>query len=368
MKRILALDGGGIRGVFSLQILARIEDLFRQEQGKPDLVLADVFDFFAGTSTGAIIATFLSWGSAVRDIEQLYVTHGAQMFTKEALHRRWKAKYQADPLARFFREFFCEDSDRKIPALLGSKRLRTKLLIVMRNGTTGSSWPVCNNPEAIYNALSLPDCNLNIPLWQLLRASTAAPSYFPPEEIELGGTRHLFVDGGITPYNNPALIAVLMATLAAYRVCWPATRTSLHLVSVGTGTVQAHLPHKLAKEIHLMDQLGFVIPGLMGSAAWEQDLICRVLGDCVHGAQLDSEIGALDTPDEAGLLSWNEKKFTYARYDQITKVRDQEAVDLYQKEFELDDISLIPILRKTGEKYAEKHVRLEHLYPRRTGQ
>jgi hypothetical protein len=117
-----------------------------------------------------------------------------------------------------------------------------------------------------------------------------------------------------------------------------------------------------------MDQLGFVIPGLMGSAAWEQDLICRVLGDCVHGAQLDSEIGALDTPDEAGLLSWNEKKFTYARYDQITKVRDQEAVDLYQKEFELDDISLIPILRKTGEKYAEKHVRLEHLYPRRTGQ
>jgi patatin-like phospholipase/acyl hydrolase len=62
MKRILALDGGGIRGMFSLQILARIEELFRQDRNEPNLVLADVFDFIAGTSTGAIIATFLALG------------------------------------------------------------------------------------------------------------------------------------------------------------------------------------------------------------------------------------------------------------------------------------------------------------------
>ena len=63
MKRILALDGGGIRGLCSVQLLARMEQLFRQEQGKPELVLADVFHFIAGTSTGAIIATCLAWGT-----------------------------------------------------------------------------------------------------------------------------------------------------------------------------------------------------------------------------------------------------------------------------------------------------------------
>ncbi|HTB63147.1 MAG TPA: patatin-like phospholipase family protein, partial [Opitutales bacterium] len=68
LKRILALDGGGIRGVFSLQILKRIEEIFRQEKNNPKLVLRDEFDFFAGTSTGAIIATFLAWGRSVDEI------------------------------------------------------------------------------------------------------------------------------------------------------------------------------------------------------------------------------------------------------------------------------------------------------------
>lgn len=51
-KKILALDGGGIKGVVSIEILAKIEQLLREREGKPDLVLADYFDFIAGTSTG----------------------------------------------------------------------------------------------------------------------------------------------------------------------------------------------------------------------------------------------------------------------------------------------------------------------------
>jgi hypothetical protein len=59
MKRILALDGGGIRGVFSLEILLHIQTLLREHYQAPEMVLADHFDLFAGTSTGAIIATCL---------------------------------------------------------------------------------------------------------------------------------------------------------------------------------------------------------------------------------------------------------------------------------------------------------------------
>ena len=57
---------------------------------------------------------------------------------------------------------------------------------------------------AKYNDPALEDCNLNLPLWQLVRASTAAPTYFPPEVVTVGGQVFLFVDGGITTYNNPA--------------------------------------------------------------------------------------------------------------------------------------------------------------------
>ena len=95
MKRILALDGGGIRGVFTLQILARIEELFRQEQNEPDLVLGGVFDLIAGTSTGAIVAAFLSWGLPVREIEKLYIDYSPTMFALGSWPQRLlKSKYR----------------------------------------------------------------------------------------------------------------------------------------------------------------------------------------------------------------------------------------------------------------------------------
>ena len=55
-KRMLSLDGGGVRGVMTLEILAKIESDLRASTGKPNLVLADWFDFIGGTSTGAIIS------------------------------------------------------------------------------------------------------------------------------------------------------------------------------------------------------------------------------------------------------------------------------------------------------------------------
>ena len=56
-------------------------------------------------------------------------------------------------------------------------------MMVMRNHSTDSPWPVSNNPYAKYNDRSRDDCNLDLPLWQLVRASTAAPTYFPPEVV-----------------------------------------------------------------------------------------------------------------------------------------------------------------------------------------
>jgi patatin-like phospholipase/acyl hydrolase len=179
-RRILALDGGGVRGVFSLAILARMEALLREQTGKPSAVLADHFDFVAGTSTGAIIASFLSWGEEVARIQQLYFEQAAAMFVRAPLWRlRSGGLYDATGLRSFLRDYFVEEDGS--PALLGTGKLRTLLMLVMRNATTGSAWPVTNNPRAMFNDPALPDCNLRLPLWQLVRASAAAPLYFPAE-------------------------------------------------------------------------------------------------------------------------------------------------------------------------------------------
>ena len=66
-KKILALDGGGIRGMITVEVLAEIETLLRQKLGRgDDFVLADYFDFVSGTSTGAIIAACISIGMKFR--------------------------------------------------------------------------------------------------------------------------------------------------------------------------------------------------------------------------------------------------------------------------------------------------------------
>jgi len=364
MKRILSLDGGGVRGIFTLQILSRIEALLREERKAPDLVLADVFDLIAGTSTGAIIAAFLALRKPVVEIERLYTEFGPFMFKREAWYRQWKRKYRADAVADFFREHFSEDADQDAPMLMGSSRLATKLLVLMRNATTGSPWPVTNHPDAHYNDRSRPDCNLDVPLWKLLRASTAAPTFFAPERVDFGRRKFLFVDGGVTPFNNPSLIAVLMATLPQYGFAWPSGREALHVVSVGTGSERIHLPNKMAEAITVMDQIKFAVPALIDAASTQQDMLCRVLGDCLHGAPLDKELGDLSGTDPS-LLTANEKRFTYVRYNQVFNVTPADGTPVQELDMRLDRIANMPAYQQAGREYAESNVRLEHLYPRR---
>jgi patatin-like phospholipase/acyl hydrolase len=357
MKRLLALDGGGIRGIFCLQILAKIEMLFRKLRNRPNLVLADEFDGFAGTSTGAIIATGLAWGMPVSDIESQYLHHGPEIFARAPWYRRFYSKYRAESIAEFFRNLYSDENQQ--PALLGSPDLRKLVIMVMRNATTGSTWPLSNHPLSLYNDPSRPDCNLTIPLWQLVCASAAAPSFFPPMEINIGSERHLFLDGAVSPFNNPALIAMLMVTLPGYRVCWPSGRENLHIISVGTGSHRSTIAHRRAGKVNLLHQLEHVVPALISSVSQQQDAICRILGDCLYGALLDSELGTLTEPS---LLDSAQQRFTYVRYDQDLDQLDSRK--LRRHETAIDNLRLMPTLRDIGQEYADSHVRFEHLWPR----
>jgi hypothetical protein len=88
-KRLLALDGGGIRGHLTLQVLAALEDLLREQSGADErFVLADWFDYVAGTSTGAVLAAGIARGMRVHEIADLYDRLGADMFKKPFLPHR----------------------------------------------------------------------------------------------------------------------------------------------------------------------------------------------------------------------------------------------------------------------------------------
>src|SRR5512143_1323285 len=139
-KKILALDGGGIRGMITVEVLAQIENLLRRKlkQG-PQFVLADYFDFVAGTSTGAIIAVCVSLGMKVDDIRDFYLGSGRDMFDEANLLKRFRYKFEDEKLAAKMQQVFGKDTT------LGSDKLRTVLMMVMRNVSTDSPWPLPNN-------------------------------------------------------------------------------------------------------------------------------------------------------------------------------------------------------------------------------
>ena len=146
-----------------------------------DFVLADYFDFVAGTSTGAIIAACISIGMKVADIRTFYIGSGEEMFDKAFLLKRFHHKYEDENLAaeaagglrqghdpgQRQAEDGADDGDAQRHHGFALAGLEQSL-------------------RQIQPARTRPDCNLHLPLWQLVRASTAAPVYFPPEVVKLG--------------------------------------------------------------------------------------------------------------------------------------------------------------------------------------
>ena len=317
-RRLLSLDGGGVRGAIAIEVLAAMEDLLRTRTGAgDDFRLSHYFDYVAGTSTGAIIATCVALGMSAAQIRTFYNSNGSAMFQKSSLLDRWRQKYEDDRLNEKLRSVFHHGGEDPTapPVTLGSDALETLLLIVMRNATTNSPWPVSNNPRALYNDPSRDDCNLHIPLWQLVRASAAAPVFFPPEEVRIGSNTFLFVDGGVTTYNNPAFLLFLMATLPSYRLEWPTGVDKLLLVSVGTGTTAQPDAHLTAHDMNLFYNVTAIPTALMFAASTEQDYLCRVFGRVVNGSPIDSEVGTLRLDPETEAHLPFPKLFTYARYN-----------------------------------------------------
>jgi uncharacterized protein len=368
-KKLLAIDGGGCRGVLALEILKKIEDLLKSESGRADFRLADYFDYIAGTSTGGIIAAGLAVGKSVGEVLDFYNDAAAEMFVTARLIERLRYEYRGEPLAEKLKSVFGADTT------LGSDAIKTLLLLVMRNATTDSPWPVSNNPWAKYNDPARADCNLKLPLWQLIRASTAAPTYFPPEVITLGSpdkakeTYYIMVDGGVSPYNNPAFQMFLMATMEQYWPRapeglrgWPAGGERMLIVSVGTGTSPDVREGLEPDAMNLLFDATTIPSALMFAALNQQDLLCRVFGDSLAGDALDRELG--DLRSCSGPLRSDQKLFTYVRYNAELTRAGLDALGctrIAPKDVQkMDAVEAIPALREVGRAVAANKVEPGH--------
>lgn len=350
-RRILALDGGGIRGILSVEVVARVEQLLRERTGDPSLLLRDWFDLIAGTSTGAITAALLATGHSSRRIRAFYREEGRRLFEPAPWWQRWRHRYDADRLTDRLRELLGPDTT------LGSASVRPVLMLVLRNVTTDSPWVVTNHPGAPFNDTSASESNLALPLWRLVRASAAAPAYFEPEVFSVGDEEFVFSDGAATGLVNPAFRAFLVATLRPYGIGWRAEEDALLVVSVGTGRVELVDEQIDPEEMHLLYHAATVPRALINATRDEQDLLCRSFGACRVGEPIDREVG-----DMIGVAAPGGRKlFTYLRYD--ASLTDEGLAALGCADVEarrlatIDAVDQLPALRRIGRALADRTVR-----------
>ncbi|MBL0054264.1 MAG: patatin-like phospholipase family protein [Bacteroidetes bacterium] len=148
-KRILALDGGGIRGALSLGYLEKLEQILKARHPHiADFRLCHYFDLIGGTSTGSIIAAALSIGLSVAEIKEKYFALGVKIFGQKndwwnvfEIGKMVKANYSAEPLEKELKNMFQDYT------LGDSEHIKTGLCIVAKRADTNSVWPLINHPK-----------------------------------------------------------------------------------------------------------------------------------------------------------------------------------------------------------------------------
>lgn len=209
MRRILSIDGGGIKGVFPASFLASIEDAVGGN-------IANYFDLIVGTSTGGIIALGLGMGLTASAILRFYEVHGPQIFggnrSLRLLRSFFRAKYDTRPLKTALTEVF---GDRR----LGESTKR--LVIPSLNIETGEVhvWKTSHHPrlERDYRCKAV----------EVALSTAAAPTFFPTYIADSGTP---LIDGGMWA-NNPIAVAVVEAIGI---LGWPADQ--IQILSLGCTT------------------------------------------------------------------------------------------------------------------------------------
>ena len=211
--RVLAIDGGGVRGIIPARVLAEIES-------RTGRSVVELFDLVAGTSTGALLALSLvvprpqggpRWTAAA--CAQIYTQAGHQIFDRSLLGvGAFHEKYRHESIERFLDEHF------------GDLCLKDTLVSVIV-----TSYDLISRQVQIFDSRSARlDPSLDFPIKTVARAATAAPTFFDPALVRSAQSdeHHMLLDGGVFA-NNPAM--------CAFSEVQKEGATDVVMVSLGTG-------------------------------------------------------------------------------------------------------------------------------------
>lgn len=352
-KRILALNGGGIRGALTLGFLEEIERILRERHNDANFRLCDYFDLIGGTSTGAIIAGALAIGKTAGEVKAMYLELGGKVFSGNPIWKKHEALFDHTKLEEELVRLF---EDRT----LGDESIETGLCVVAKRADTRSTWPLLNHPDGTFYKH-----NEHVPLYKVIRASTAAPVFFMPQDLDVGkpGKPEIgaFVDGGVSMANNPDLQLFLVATLKGFKFCWETGRDNLLLVSVGTGVWEDKRKVRDVLDDKVWDWAKEVPAMLMEDASTQNQLILQYLSQSATAREIDSEVGDL----RSDLLT-PEPALTYLRYDVRLEEESLKALGLGELANKakslrkMSDANNRDDLAKIGEKGAAAQVKSEH--------
>jgi Patatin-like phospholipase len=288
-KRLLSIDGGGLAGLIPAECLIAMQTQLNEITGT-QLPLGKRFDLIGGTSTGAILAAGLCLGLSATQLRDFYLDYGAEIFTKVFWPLQFWHKYSTDPLTKYLKQKFGEQTK------LGDSVLLTNLLVVSKNATQGATWFFTNNPRGKYFAI-----NKDLPLWHVVRASTAARTYFPPQKIAVpdgsGKTiEYEFIDGGVSTFNNPAFQVFLEATEPTYNSGWDTGPDKLLMISLGTGYCPLSVAKGKASKYCVLDWVKYTVQDLLDDANLQQNLLMLLISERPAGVR-----SAMCEMNEAGV-------------------------------------------------------------------
>ncbi len=366
-RRLLSIDGGGLLGLIPAEALIRIEDQLNQLTGKPE-PLCNRFDLIGGTSTGAILAAGLALGKSATELRNFYLQFGKDIFTKSFAPVRFWHSYPSGPLEKHLKEVLIESTT------LGSNELKTQILIVAKNATLGNDWFFTNNPKNKF----FPQ-NSALPLWELVRCSSAAPTYFPPHAMSIpdGESKqsYEFIDGGVSSYNNPSLQVFLEATIPQYGNAWPMGTDNLLLLSLGTGFNSVNIPEGKAAHYELIDWGRYAVKELMNEANLQQNVLMHLIGQRPQTvpsgmSELISSGAASGVPNDnaLSLVSRNMGAQKLVTYQRITVGLTRDRLDQLGlpdvdpgKVGEMDAADQILNMQRVGQAVAKEQVHMELL-------
>jgi len=357
-KRILALDGGGVRGVLTLEYLSVIEDMLRRRSGGDgSFRLCDYFDLIGGTSTGSVIAATLACGMSVAEVKTLYRQIGTTVFEPHFFRKGILApKFPAEPLQQAL------DKQLGADVTLESDRIRTGLMIMTKRLDTGSPWPLHNHPNAPYA-----NQDGKLLLTQVVRASTAAPTYFEPETISIssreGATvKGAFVDGGVSPFNDPALQMLMVAAVQGHGFRWQTGADKILLISVGTGTYKQTFSTEALQNMVAAEQGLRALKSLMDDCGRMNHAMLQWITHCVTPWKIDRAFGDMQHDSASG-----PRLATYARYNVLleqswlkTEVKIECGQEKLAKIAELDNPAQMEELAAIGAVAAKSQINSSH--------